>query len=150
MPITILPSTVAQYSQPLYEEVPVMTEESPVEELLEDLESDQDNSNCKSLITEFLGINSDPTDEEIHMLARACRVFTEVLEQTIYSMLSDILEDPNLSDESKHLIESALEEETSADINASLESPELGEFDGEPDLGTDVLQDMAKDDGEPI
>jgi hypothetical protein len=103
-----------------------------------------------NLILSFLAINSSPRDEQVHSLAEACGIDHEVLEGHIYSLLAWMTEDGSLSDEGRAELMAALNcTENGEILDASVEHPEEGEFDGLPDIGPDEIQQLTEHDGDP-
>lgn len=56
------------------------------------------------LLTSFYRLNPEPSDEEIHALAVAVRMSPEQFEKIMFSVMSVMLEDPEIADEARDLL----------------------------------------------
>jgi hypothetical protein len=105
-----------------------------------DIESEDLNVKYYDLILAFLAINSSPSDAEFHMLATACKITPEVLEESLFRVMAIMAEDDELSEEARELIQETLNAEY---------LPNEGEPDGAPDIGIDEIDELTRHDGDP-
>lgn len=83
--------------------------EEQMEEILEESSEDQPELLFYDLLASFFKLNPSPTDDQVHALAEALGMEEDDLEAIIYQILSVMLEDENLNEESRGLISSNLE-----------------------------------------
>lgn len=70
-------------------------DEDDDEEEDEDDEDDEEDDPIATFLISFFLLNPEPTEDEVHALAELVGLAPEVLEQKIYSILSDLSEDPD-------------------------------------------------------
>lgn len=92
-------------------------------------------------IVAYLRINQSPSDEQFHSLAVSINKDPEYLESVVYKIMALMLEDNELSDDARHLIDEAL-------VTAEY-LPAIGEAEGLPDLGLDEVSELTEHDGDP-
>jgi hypothetical protein len=117
------------------------------------------------LLQSYLRLVPSPTDEQVHKLAESLGMSPEELEQGIYHTLSILLEDEELSEDARDLIQQNLDrqgavaQETLADENNFIDTDEVddnpvavfsdaeAEDDGVVDTGVDSIDNLSERDG---
>lgn len=117
------------------------------------------------LLQSYLRLVPNPTDAQVHKLAEAMDISPEELEQGIYHTLSILLEDEELSEDARELIQQNLDrqgataQQTLHDENDFIDTDEdsgepvavfseaEAEADGTIDTGVDSIDDLSERDG---
>lgn len=103
-----------------------------------------ENDALQGLVSAFLCVNDSPSDEQVHMLARAVGTDPETLEAVVYHMLSECQTRANLIQ--ANFTQDVLDGDYDP---AFTPADDLAVNDGEPDDGSNPIQDVLQDDGVP-
>ncbi len=119
-----------------------------MDDLLEDTSVEAvpgiDNTALQELVSAFLCVNDSPSDNQVHMLAKAVGTDPETLEAVVYHMLSEC------QTRATAIHANFVQDVLDGDYDPAMTpADDLAVNDGEPDDGNDAVQDILKDDGVP-